>query len=234
MTLTEFSDEFDIQYDSIAGNSAPALNAYEKSVYLTRAQLELIKNKYNPKGNKYQEGFEMSQKRRRDLNNLLRRESFIAFMEGAYGKVVELEDKVFLIIREDATIDIDNCGPKLVDVKPVRYDSFNQDRKNPFRQANRNKVLRLDTSIGVELVTKYPLQKYTVDYIGYPKPIILEDLSNISSTENLSIEGYSQSQECELHKSVHPEILNRAVELALRDYKSQDLQSKLSLDSRDE
>jgi len=63
MTIQEFSSEFDVQYNNIASNAAPGLDEYEKSVLLTRAQDELIKNYFNPKGNKYQEGFDASPKR---------------------------------------------------------------------------------------------------------------------------------------------------------------------------
>jgi hypothetical protein len=37
MTTTEFSNEFDILYNSITSNMAPGLDEYEKSVFLTRA-----------------------------------------------------------------------------------------------------------------------------------------------------------------------------------------------------
>ena len=38
MTLQELNNEFDIHYNSIAGQSAPNLDAYEKSIFLTKAQ----------------------------------------------------------------------------------------------------------------------------------------------------------------------------------------------------
>ena len=60
MTTKEFSNEFDIAYNSIATNDAPGLDLYEKSVYLTKAQLELVKTHFVPEGNKYKKGFESS------------------------------------------------------------------------------------------------------------------------------------------------------------------------------
>jgi hypothetical protein len=39
---------------------------------------------------------------------------------------------------------------------------------------------------------------------------------------------------CELSESLHREILDRAVEIALRDYKPQGLESKITLDQRNE
>ena len=48
MTNQEFDKEFDILYDNIASNGAPGLNKYEKSVLLTRAQDEIVRENYSP------------------------------------------------------------------------------------------------------------------------------------------------------------------------------------------
>ena len=72
MTVQEFSNQFDILYNAIATQSAPGIDSYEKSVYLTKAQLEIIKNYYDPASNRKQKGFEGSEKRRVDLKNLIR------------------------------------------------------------------------------------------------------------------------------------------------------------------
>ena len=47
MTIKEFSDEFDILYNNINSNQAPGLNDYEKSIFLTKAQEELILSYYS-------------------------------------------------------------------------------------------------------------------------------------------------------------------------------------------
>ena len=70
MTNTEFSSTFDILYNNIMSNAAPGLDEYEKSVFLTKAQLEIVKNYFNAKGNKYQEGVETSSKRTLDFSKL--------------------------------------------------------------------------------------------------------------------------------------------------------------------
>lgn len=49
MTTQEFSSEFDILYNNIMSNAAPGLDEYEKSVFLTKAQEEILKNYFNPK-----------------------------------------------------------------------------------------------------------------------------------------------------------------------------------------
>lgn len=73
MTNQEFSNEFDVLYNNIMSNSAPGLDEYEKSIFLTKAQNEIIKNYFTStqNGNKYNEGFEDSQKRLVDFSKLV-------------------------------------------------------------------------------------------------------------------------------------------------------------------
>ena len=71
MTVQEFSDEFDVLYNNIMSNQAPGLDEYEKSVFLTKAQYEVIKNYFNPKSNPKQEGFDDSPKRQIDFSKLM-------------------------------------------------------------------------------------------------------------------------------------------------------------------
>lgn len=63
---------FDVLYNNITSNQAPGLNAYEKSVFLTKGQDETLKNYFNPKskGNNTQEGFDGSVKRQVDFSML--------------------------------------------------------------------------------------------------------------------------------------------------------------------
>ena len=60
MTTKEFSNQFDVLYNNIMSNQAPGLDEYEKSVFLTKAQEDIVKAYFNPKGNKYFEGFDDS------------------------------------------------------------------------------------------------------------------------------------------------------------------------------
>ena len=71
MTTQEFSNEFDVLYNNIMSNQAPGLDEYEKSVFLTKAQLEILKNYFNPKGNKYGQGFDEIAKRQIDFSTLI-------------------------------------------------------------------------------------------------------------------------------------------------------------------
>lgn len=77
MTLEEFSELFDVQFNNITSNQAPGLNEYEKSVFLTKAQDEIIKNYFSAssKGNNLQQGFDDSAKRQADFSVLMKTSS---------------------------------------------------------------------------------------------------------------------------------------------------------------
>jgi len=234
MTVDEFSREFDIQYDSIASLGAPGLDEYEKSVFLTRAQLQIVKE-VNGRYNKYKKGFEGNDKRRADLQELV--VDYSAKPEQANNGLVEnsytvkLPSKCFLVKYE--------AGKKytnkehIVKIIPMLYDEFHDSLRNPYRRVSKDKGYRLDkqSELGikvVELVLYEPIDTYQIRYIKYPSPIILTDLGGVSS-ETLSIDGIVSQTECELHEELHPEILDRAVLLATARYKPEHLSIDASL-----
>lgn len=74
MTLQEFSELFDVHFNNIASNQAPGLSEYEKSVFLTKAQDEIIKNYFSSssQGNSLKQGFDDSAKRQADFSTLMK------------------------------------------------------------------------------------------------------------------------------------------------------------------
>lgn len=72
MTTQEFSNEFDVLYNNIMSNQAPGLNEYEKSVFLTKAQSQLVNEYFNNSTDGFGGGFDGSQKRQYDFSGLIR------------------------------------------------------------------------------------------------------------------------------------------------------------------
>ena len=68
----EFSNEFNVLYNNITSNQAPGLDEYEKSIFLTKAQDEIVKAYFNPKTNKVQEGFDGNERRQIDFSMIMR------------------------------------------------------------------------------------------------------------------------------------------------------------------
>lgn len=71
MINQEFSIEFDILYNNISSNKAPGLNEYEKSVFLTKAQEEIVTELYTGR-NSTQNSFEETEELRKYLGSLLK------------------------------------------------------------------------------------------------------------------------------------------------------------------
>lgn len=246
MTVTELSNEFDIAYNSIAGQNAPGLDVFEKSVYLTKAQLEIVKNYYDALSNRKQKGFEGSEKRRVDLKELVKNYTTNTIINTSIGidpdsQFFNLPNECYLIINEQVKLSsTDLCiNNTVVDVKPITHDEYNIQNKNPFKKPDKSITWRLDISKinnnqVVELISPYTISEYKNRYIKYPKPIILDNLSTIFPGEGISIDGQILPSTSELHESIHREIIDRAVELALRDYKPQGLESKIQIDTRNE
>ena len=249
MTTKEFSNEFDIHYNSIASNQAPGLDLYEKSVFLTKAQLEIVKNYANGLGNKYRQGFENTSKRRVDLKELIVSHTSNFKLTDNVNSINSksifflIPNDVFLIIQESAKlVSNDACvNGKYVTVIPKTHDEYNVQINNPFKRPNKKLVWRLDFKTlntgnkNVELLTsEKSISEYKVRYLKYPEPIILTNLDTAFQGEGLSIDGKTAEQTSRLDESIHREILDRAIEIALADYKPETLQVKLPLNQRNE
>ena len=146
MNLQEFSNEFDVLYNNIMSNQAPGLDEYEKSVFLTKAQNELVKEYFNPKGNKYQEGFDGSKKRQMDFSSLLEVAQLPELKEAvqkfdsrsfAFG----YPEKAWIPINE--SIEEESSPRKTFQVVPLSYDEYLRLMSKPYKYPLKNQVWRL-------------------------------------------------------------------------------------------
>lgn len=110
MTSLEFINEFDVLYNNITSNQAPGLDDYEKSVFLTKAQDEIIKSYFNPKLNKTLEGFDDSEVRQIDFSMILNTVNYTSFSESiidyrSNSKRVALDTDIMMILNEFIDVD---------------------------------------------------------------------------------------------------------------------------------
>lgn len=75
MTNPEFSAQFDVLWNNVTSNQAPGLNEYEKSVFLTKAEYQLVNEYFNNRTDAVGGGFDGSQKRQYDFSGLIRTET---------------------------------------------------------------------------------------------------------------------------------------------------------------
>lgn len=228
MTIAEFSDEFDSlfmsylrfrKFDDRQYYDSINIDEYEKSMFLTKAQEEIVKELYT------NGSFEETESMRRALEVLVKTANIepeateatdsIVPVDGV-SKTFELPDDVWYIVYEAATLDDESLGCKdgiSASIVPVTHDDYYRSARNPFKRPNDIRVFRLDlTSNRVELISKYTIGNYFVRYVAKPTPIILTDISP------LTIDGESTEQECMLNSAIHRLILDRAVHLAAIKY----------------
>lgn len=142
MTTQELSNQFDILYNN-ASNSAPGLDEYEKSVILTKAEKDLVRDYFNSRTVKTGEGFDDSQKRQYDFSTLLRtvklelKSPLLIGFKG-YQKDFNIFDNrsliyvaphdFFLSINESI---IDNNNRRY-SVLPISYSEYNRLMLKPY------------------------------------------------------------------------------------------------------
>lgn len=225
-TVEEWSLEFDLLYNNISSNKAPGLEDYEKSVFLTRAQENIVVALY--KG-LLEEPFESTEEvtdyigelvKQADCNPADASDTSLPKLI-ADSKLYELPKDLLFRTWEGCTIS-NNCGDVQVPVLPITQDEYWRAQANPFRKANSRKVLRLSYAVDdtadatetsnltySELISAYPITKYTVRYISRPTPIILSALS-----DGLTINGETEPMTCKLDEALHQTILAEAVRMA--------------------
>ena len=139
----ELSDKFDVLYNNVTSNQAPGLNEYEKSVFLTKAQEEIIKNYFNPKANPKQDGFDDSPKRQADFATLVNHVSPSSAGNGTFdirAKAYYLPSDMFLCLNEQFT---DNGTP--LTVVPISYEEYDRLMAKPYKYPPKYQVWRLIT-----------------------------------------------------------------------------------------
>lgn len=179
MNIQEFSDNFDSLIRSYAvpqvdgaGHDLWGFDEYEKSIFLTQSQEQLVISLYNGK-NTSGDNFERTEEMRRYLHNLVAeklntnplRSGMKNYLDSEYNGMLSntsgfkstmfaLPDDLWFITYEavktipDAT-GKDRCNSKerggiVQDVIPVTQDEFHRIKRNPFRGPSYSRALRLD------------------------------------------------------------------------------------------
>jgi hypothetical protein len=220
MTAAEMKTLFLTLYDKVTNFAAPGYEDSEITLFLNKAQLEFVKTRYNYKGNQYFEGFEETEKRRKDLAELTRDVTISGGTANTSdqtgvspnGEFFDLpEDFLYTLREEILTSSEDKCfDGNRIRVKPVTHDEYTINVTNPFKKPSKDLAWRLDFSRDQnqgstndrnrhELITSndYSVDAYYVRYLKIP--------SDISITDEI---------DSELNSSVHEEIVDIAVRIA--------------------
>ena len=200
MTLEELSNEFDVIINSYDNSQSLVFNEYEKSIYLTKAQEYIIKDLYR--------NYEGTEELNSYLKTLIKDKTYT--IEDSTNIELNYPNNFLYILKEYANINTTCKSNSRVDVLPITQDEYNEVIENPFR-GSKSKVLRLEEN-KIKLITDLPIISYTMTYLSNPSPIILIDLPNGLTINNES----RKSTTIETSESIHREILDKAVQLAIQ------------------
>ena len=218
MNVQEFSNSFDtllqpyIAKESFSEQNNLAFDEYEKSIFLTKAQEQIVLELYQE--------LEQSEEVRKYLSNLIKTDNYVPVGEQDETLInnnfksykVEINNDILFMIYEQCTLsDENNCiNNKIVSVVPTIHDDLDKVLKNPFKSPNSRKVIRLDFDNKIELISKYNISNYKIRYLKKPNPIILVKL------EDLNIDKKQEVSNGETNPILHERIVQRAVQLAVQ------------------
>lgn len=220
MNVQELSNLFDtllqpyITKDNFGKQNTLAFDEYEKSIFLTKAQEQIVLELYQE--------LEQSEEVRKYLSNLIKTDNYAPVGEQDETLInnnfksykVDISNDILFMIYEQCTLsDKNNCiDNKIVSVVPTIHDDLDKVLKNPFKSPNSRKVIRLDFDNKIELISKYNITNYKVRYLKKPNPIIL-----VALEDNLSINnGDTKVSNGETNPILHERIVQRAVQLAVQ------------------
>ena len=190
MTTSEFSNEFDVLYNNITSNQAPGLNEYEKSVFLTKAQNQLINEYFNQRTDGVGGGFDGSQKRQYDFSKLIRVSNLNPLTGTDYSNYnrVDKRSAVYIFPKDYylAVNEILSDGDYQYNVIPIDYAEYSRLMMKPYNFPVKRAVWRLFTS-KVDITENTVIYKVPVaELIGKP---VLDTTS--SSAVGLDSSGLS-------------------------------------------
>lgn len=161
MTTTEFSNQFDLLFNNISSNQAPGLNEYEKSVFLTKAQDEIVKNYFQAEssGNTIKKGFDDTAIRQMDFSDLIVSKTIPEETgDNAVPSVdpralvykISKDDRVYIIINESLYLMVNNKDGKLEvsdirQVVPIKYTEYMRLMSKPFKEPLKYMAWRIIT-----------------------------------------------------------------------------------------
>ena len=230
MTAAEMKSLFLVLYDKVTNLAAPGYEDNEIELILNKAQLQFVKTRYTPKGNRYSEGAEQTEKRRKDLSELtanivLGSSNLSSDQSAAHPNAVlfDLPTDFLYTLQEEITItSVDDCINGLrIPVTPITHDEYNLAIKNPFKKPDATQAWRLDFSRDTSVTStstkrhelvhgnNYSVDNYYIRYYRTPR--------DISITNNVT---------SELDSSVHEEIIDIAVRIATAITNPQEYQIK--------
>lgn len=246
MTTEDFSNSFDTllnsyalkpEFGDVANIHDIVLDEYEKSVFLTLAQEQLIKEMLGDYTNESLARIDEYKVLQLGLQSLIasstitltKNDWFTSRGAATYiAASFSSEDILALLTEEAYWIESNLDERKAFQVIPINYIEYSRLRSKPFGGPNKRQAWRVSGKLDTTISDKISLQDlqiifpkgevddsgeyiYSYRYVAKPTPIVLTNLP-----EDLTIDGENTKTECKLPTSLHYTILEKAVLLAIQ------------------
>lgn len=223
MTANEMKYNFLLFYDKLFEYAAPSYDDRQVSAILTKAQLRVFKRHYMPEANRYREGFEASEQRRRDLEQYIKSASITdgsvassAAQTGIHPNGVFYDMPTDFLYAIEESLITSTSGGEEITVLPIRHDYYRANIRNPYKKPYTNLAWRMDiskatqptgTSAGttkrIEVVTDgSAIADYRVRYLINPPAIVCDEVT------------LTNQRHCILDETLHGEVVDEAVKIA--------------------
>jgi len=230
MTVKEMHYELSLRLDKLDSLHYDNLLSPEKDVYLNRAQIMLVKQRYGINNN-YSLGFEENQKRIEDLKVLLVKScnnatvcenpitaSLMDSIKGIY--TFNLNDltkgKYMVYISSYITANKENCTLDIVPKVTQHDDLYNSLFDNNYSPSFEWKYLPIvfsENYIYAYTNNEFQINSIYIDYLRYPVEIRYGDYAD-------ELGNTIPEQSCELPDYMHHEILDLTEALIKKDIES--------------
>lgn len=236
------SREFDVKYDNVSSKSAPALDDYEKSVFLTNGMyklLDLALSALTKEGGVLPSEITKKLKTSVEATSPVGPGQNIPIVSNAV--FYERASNIYHIDLEQAKLNSEDpyLNGWVSQVIPVPYDRFHRVMRNPFLGPEKDRVIRIDSGLQsssdmVQLIppTNATIEMYTIYYIRKPYPIIISDLTGYLGGD-YTIYGetapYSNEEATDVSEIVHRQIVDAAVDLAILHFRENSLSNNLQI-----
>lgn len=207
-------------------NKAPGIEDFEMSMYLNVAHIQII--------DEYTAVFDIFEKYRSMLTGYIVDELIPGSLNdvkknrGIDYQDFTLKNGCWRIIKELA---LTVSNPDGIDIKPIRYDDFNTASQNPYKRPNGLKGWRLDVNVNpatdsVRDVRIFFKKMTSDDYIkNY-------DVVYIMEPETFDMDADVVPDKLSANLFLMELVINRACELATRDYKENTLMTQIQTNNR--
>ena len=218
MTTQEFSDQFDVLYNNIGSDQAPGINEYEKSVFLTKAEKQLVREYFERSLNRSQVGFDDSIKRQYDFSSLIKTAKLYNITHHWNNENPSLGQDTFnldgipFVLPKDYYLTVnelitDNKNNKYC-VLPLTYEEYQLRQAKPFPFPNKREAWRIITNQrGINYGT------VTIEYKGATG----EDSADVTCYTTFASEGKNMKFSLKERTSIKTDLTDLRTQSIIKD-----------------